>query len=161
MAKDAAIDFAKGIYNGVKEQISSIPNLVTGVFKSAIQSVTDLISSAWSAAKRFASSMWSGFQDGLGIHSPSYIEEALFAIQRASKDTLSGLRSDLSKLARIPIRHSWDTTESGKRNSSSEQREPTRIEINTVLQNVEPMSLGDVARNQEMLLRRLGLEWGW
>lgn len=73
-------DFSIRAYNGVRDGINGIPDLVRGIFNRALDYLSGLISSAYNRAKSMGSSMWEGFKDGMGIHSPSYIEKAMFAL---------------------------------------------------------------------------------
>lgn len=76
----AAGKFGSNVYNGFVNFIKKIPGAVSGAINNAIQSFKNMISAAWGAAKDFAKGLWDGFKSGLGIHSPSYIERAMWAI---------------------------------------------------------------------------------
>lgn len=79
-AKTAAVNIAKGIYNGVKNAITNLPSIVGGIFGRVVSAIRGLISRAFSAVKDFGKGLWEGFKAGLGIHSPSYIERAMWQI---------------------------------------------------------------------------------
>lgn len=76
----AAQKFGSNTYNGFINFVKKIPGAVSGAIGNAISAFKNMISSAWSAAKDFAKGLWDGFKSGLGIHSPSYIERAMWKI---------------------------------------------------------------------------------
>jgi TP901 family phage tail tape measure protein len=78
--KTRAVEIAKNIYTTIRDEIQKIPGKVKEIFLDAIQKVKDLIGTAKKAVTDFAGGLWDGFKDGLGIHSPSYIEEAMWQI---------------------------------------------------------------------------------
>lgn len=79
-AVDAAVDLAFDIYDGIVGFVSDIPGAVSGAFQEVYNTIIGWISSGYQAALNFGSSLWEGFKDGMGIHSPSYIEEAMFKV---------------------------------------------------------------------------------
>lgn len=79
-AYNQAVQIAQNIYTGISDGINGIPGLVSDIFNNVVGAVQDAISGAFNAVKDFAAGMWEGFKDGLGIHSPSYIEHAMWAI---------------------------------------------------------------------------------
>lgn len=79
-AYDNAIRIAADIFNGVRNAIAGLPDLVKGIFNNIVNAVKNAIKGAMNAVRDFASGLWEGFKDGLGIHSPSYIEEAMWQI---------------------------------------------------------------------------------
>jgi phage-related protein len=76
----AAGRWGSQIYNGIANFINKIPGAVSGAVGNAIAAFRNMISQAFSAASSFAKGLWDGFKSGLGIHSPSYIERAMWAI---------------------------------------------------------------------------------
>ena len=84
-------DMGKSIIDGISEFILGLPDLIWDTLTAAIDVFKDLVSTAFNAAKDFAGGLWDGFKDGLGINSPSFIEEALFRIS----DTMSNATRDL------------------------------------------------------------------
>lgn len=76
----AAEQFGLNVYNGFVNWVKKIPGAVSGAIGNAIQAFRNMISSAFNAAKQFAKGLWDGFKQGLGIHSPSYIERAMWKI---------------------------------------------------------------------------------
>lgn len=79
-AVSTAIQMATNIYNGIRDGINGLPGLVTGIMGNIISAIQGAISGAIKAVTSLASGLWEGFKDGLGIHSPSYIEHAMWAI---------------------------------------------------------------------------------
>lgn len=79
-AVDKAVTLAGKIYNGVVNGITGIPGQVSAIFGKVVGAVRDKITSAFNAVRDFAAGLWNGFKEGLGIHSPSYIEHAMWAI---------------------------------------------------------------------------------
>lgn len=97
-AKQKAIEIAVGMFTGVRDEILKIPGKVKEIFLDAINKVTGLVGDAVSAAKDFAGGLWNGFKDGLGIHSPSYIEEAMWTITQVVEDETKHLRRQVSTI---------------------------------------------------------------
>lgn len=75
-----ARDIAVNTFNAVRDGIAGLPGLVTGIFNNVINAIKGVVKRAFNAVKDFAAGLWNGFKDGLGIHSPSYIEHAMWAI---------------------------------------------------------------------------------
>lgn len=71
-----AIKMVKGFVQGLKD----LPGKVGEITDNMIQMVKDAAKAAFTAVKDFASGMWEGFKDGLGINSPSYMEKAMWQI---------------------------------------------------------------------------------
>ncbi len=76
----AARSVAVSAFNAFKGVITGLPGLVWDAITGAIEAFKSMVKAAWNAAKEFAKGLWEGFKKGLGINSPSYIEEALWAI---------------------------------------------------------------------------------
>jgi len=88
-AKNLAVNAANNLVNGVRSAISAIPGIFTTIWNNVINFLTGLPGKLWSKAKSIASSFWQGFKKGLGISSPSYVEEAFFAIAEAAKESVA------------------------------------------------------------------------
>lgn len=91
-AKATALSAVQALVDGVRGLVSQIP----GIFSSIFDRVWNIISS-WpgrlaAKARSIAASFWEGFKDGLGIHSPSYVERAFMAIEDQAWSTLTSLR---------------------------------------------------------------------
>lgn len=103
-----AIEIAKNISKGVTDGINGLPGLVSGIFNKVVDAIKGAISGAVKAVTSFATGLWEGFKDGLGIHSPSYIEHAMWAITGVIEDetqkmkkqvrTLQGLGNGISEI---------------------------------------------------------------
>lgn len=87
-----AREIGGNIVSGIVDLITGLPGTVLGILDAVIDAFLGLVSRAFNAAKDFASGLWEGFKSGLGINSPSFIEEAMFAIQATSADTTRDLR---------------------------------------------------------------------
>jgi len=79
-AWNKAKEMGRNIRDGIVNVINGLPGTVRGIFDRVVQAIKDKISSAFNAVHDFASGLWEGFKDGLGIASPSYIEHAMWAI---------------------------------------------------------------------------------
>ena len=99
--KEKLVSIAKDIYEKVKTALESIPGKVKQIFEDAITAVKDLIRKAGEAVKDFASSMWEGFQDGLGIHSPSYIERAMWQITGVLDEETQRLKGQIGTIQNL------------------------------------------------------------
>lgn len=106
--RDKAKEIAQKIFTNIRDEILKIPAKVKEIFLDAIHKITGLVGDAVNAAKDFAGGLWNGFKDALGIHSPSYIEEAMWQItdvlgtetERMKKQvrTLQGLGNGISEV---------------------------------------------------------------
>jgi TP901 family phage tail tape measure protein len=94
----AAYNIGKAIVDGILGVITGLPGLVWDILQNVIGAFTDLIKSAFNAAKNFAKGLWEGFKDGLGINSPSFIEEAMFDIQDEAALTRKLLDQQIRKM---------------------------------------------------------------
>lgn len=92
-----AINIARNIFNGIRDAINGIPALVSGIFNRVVGAVRDMIGAAFNAVRDFAAGLWEGFKDGLGIHSPSYIEHAMWDIM----DVVMHETDQLAKQVRV------------------------------------------------------------
>lgn len=112
---DALIDawhtanrLAQNIGDGVIDALQALPGLVSGIFNRVVEAIRGQIRSAINAVTDFASGLWEGFKDGLGIHSPSYIERAMWQITGVVADEtdklagmvprIQGIAEDLSNV---------------------------------------------------------------
>lgn len=88
--------------NGLVNSIKTLPSKVYKIIKDAISGIGELGSKAYSALKGIGRNMWNGFKQGMGIHSPSYIEKAMFKINDASKEMRKNLYKDIESLKKLP-----------------------------------------------------------
>ena len=93
-----AWDIGTAIVDGIMDLITGLPGLVWGILNDVIQQFKNMVSNAYNAAKDFAGGLWDGFKEGLGINSPSFIEEAMFDIQDESKRTASLLNRTVRQM---------------------------------------------------------------
>ena len=93
-----ATRLGNNIVNGIMNEIRHLPRLVLDIMRSIVRSLLSVGSSFYNTARNVASRMWQGFQAGLGISSPSYIEEAIEDIIRKSKELAPALASEFDKL---------------------------------------------------------------
>lgn len=70
-------EIATGFVTNLIEGIKGLPGSVGDIIEKIITAIKEKIKTAFTAVKDFASGMWNGFKEGLGIHSPSFIEEAM------------------------------------------------------------------------------------
>jgi hypothetical protein len=78
--KTKMIDLAEGMLTGFVNAMVDLPSMMGDIIDKMIQLVKDSATAAFNAVSEFAGGMWDGFKDGLGIHSPSYMEKAMWQI---------------------------------------------------------------------------------
>jgi len=88
--------------NGILDTFKNLPDKMIKSVQDAINGIGRLGSQAYSALKRVGSNMWEGFKKGMGIHSPSYIEKAMFKIQDEGLNLKESLIDDFRKLRSLP-----------------------------------------------------------
>jgi len=107
-AKATAVSIASGIVSTITETLNRLPGAVSGIFGRVVSAIKELATRAFNAVRDFAAGLWNGFKDGLGIHSPSYIEHAMWAItgvideetrlMRKQVRTIQGLGNGISEI---------------------------------------------------------------
>lgn len=97
-AKSTAISMASQLVAGFVNGIQALPGLAMGIFNNIVGAIRGAISGAFSAVRDFAAGMWEGFKDGLGIHSPSYIEHAMWAITDVTAQETKHLKKQVRTL---------------------------------------------------------------
>jgi TP901 family phage tail tape measure protein len=95
--KNQVVSIAKSIPGAVASALGGLAGAVSGAFHRAIGMLDGLAGAAFSKAKSIGSSLWNGFKDGLGIHSPSFIEKAMFAIHETMVDEVGFLGAMVRK----------------------------------------------------------------
>jgi TP901 family phage tail tape measure protein len=75
-----ALNLGSDIYNGIVDWLSKLPEKIGQIVDNAIGALKDAVSGAISAAEDFGRGLWDGFKRGMGIHSPSYIERAMWRV---------------------------------------------------------------------------------
>lgn len=87
----AAVSFGQSVWDGITQLILNLPQTVMDIVDRCIRAFTDMVRTAYNAAKDFAGGLWNGFKDGLGINSPSLIEQQLMAISESADVTQRNL----------------------------------------------------------------------
>lgn len=77
----AALGIGGDLVTGFFDGIGDIAGLLWDVINNAISGIGSLGQAAYDKAKSIGSSFWGGIKSGLGINSPSYVEEAFFAME--------------------------------------------------------------------------------
>lgn len=75
-----AVQFASKFFSNIADKLNDLPSLMGHVIENMISAFTGAIHRAYEAAKDVASNLWEGFKDGIGMHSPSHIERAMWQI---------------------------------------------------------------------------------
>ena len=87
---------------------ASVLSGVVGAVWSILSHVVDVVFSfggdLYNAASEMANNFWQGFLDALGIHSPSYVERAFFAMADASKLAVDEIKGNLRSIEDITPR---------------------------------------------------------
>lgn len=102
--------------NALKNFGSEVVGFMKDLPGKMLSAVGNIAGAAYNKFKDIAGSMWNGFKDGLGIHSPSYIEHALFAIDDQGAATVKNMNSqmrDLNALAASAQRVDFPTGTTG------------------------------------------------
>ncbi|MDD5484302.1 MAG: phage tail tape measure protein [Kiritimatiellae bacterium] len=94
-AKNAAGELIRGMIDKLKE----LPGDIVDILWEAAKKLLDIGKTFYNYAKRAAKNAWEGFKDGLGISSPSYIEQALIAIEETAKNTIGTLQHEFGSLS--------------------------------------------------------------
>lgn len=95
---NSAIKIATDIFKGIQNALAGLPALVSGIFNNVVQAIKNAISGAVKAVTQFATGLWNGFKDGLGIHSPSYIERAMWQITGVVEDETTKLAKQVGTI---------------------------------------------------------------
>lgn len=93
-----ANEIGSAILHGIVDFIANLPSLVWDILQRVIGAFLSLVKNAFNAAKDFASGLWNGFKDGLGINSPSLIEKSMFAIQDEAGATNRILTNEVNRM---------------------------------------------------------------
>ncbi|MDI3548125.1 MAG: hypothetical protein PWR10_1777 [Halanaerobiales bacterium] len=87
--------------NGMISAISDLPGRIFDILLNVKDNILNFGSKLWDAGKQAFGRLWQGVKEGLGIHSPSYIEQALTSIMEASQVTVARLSADFKRLSSI------------------------------------------------------------
>ena len=94
----AAVTLGKNIFDGLWDQIKGLPGLVGDLLSKIIKAIKERIQDGFNAVREFAKGLWDGFKKGLGISSPSYIEEAMFAMTANVGREITTLQGQIKQL---------------------------------------------------------------
>lgn len=89
--------------SGFMSWISQIPAMVSSIFSTVVNTIVGWATALWSAARTAAASAWKGFKDGLGIHSPSYIEVAMTNIAANTAAKMAEMKNSLGILSGMTV----------------------------------------------------------
>ncbi|NMA67785.1 MAG: phage tail tape measure protein, partial [Clostridiaceae bacterium] len=95
---------AKDMVDGFIEWVKKLPSMVWDALLGVKDKIVDAAKGLKDAAVRAATNLWNGFKAGLGIKSPSYLEEAMMDIMDKSKETTERLGGDFKKLGRLTVK---------------------------------------------------------
>lgn len=98
-AKDAGSKLVSGFINA----ITSLPSKLGGILGDVASKLLNVGSTLWNNAKKAGQKIWEGFKDGLGIHSPSYLERAMDAIALKSHEMKKDMVGNFRDLSDIGI----------------------------------------------------------
>lgn len=101
--RSKAIEAGRNLLNSFINEVKGLPGKLWNILLECSSKLLQIGGALWENAKRVASNLWEGFKSGLGISSPSYIEEALMAIQDTSKATVAAMSKDFRSLASLPM----------------------------------------------------------
>lgn len=116
---------ARDAVNGFISFFLDLPKLVADAIGNVVKTIKDAASELWSAAKEAAGNAWKGFKDGLGISSPSYLEEAMIDIMRQSKKMVDQIGSDFKDLDRYSARPGLELLSATSDRGEARQRSGT------------------------------------
>ena len=98
-----AKEAGQNIVDGVIDTITGLPGKVWDELTNVGETIKNAGSNLLSSAKSAAGNLWEGFKDGIGKHSPSYLEEAMFDIVDTGKWMLDSMKSDFRTLGNIKV----------------------------------------------------------
>ncbi len=100
---DKAKDAGQKLIDGFMNIVTGLPGLIWDTLMSVGSKLVEAGSALWNKAKDAAGRLWEGFKKGLGISSPSYLEEAMFDIVDTGKWMLDSMKSDFRTLGNIKV----------------------------------------------------------
>ncbi len=92
-----ASQIGRNMYNGIANWFNSLPDSVYNALSNIGKNISNFTSYLWSRAKSLGDSVWQGFKVGMGMHSPSYIEQAFMSISASATDTLKNIKTVVPK----------------------------------------------------------------
>ncbi len=79
-AKTGAVESATKLYDGIKEWLGKVPELISSAWDSVLTYLTDIPGKIYDKLKKIGAAGLSGYKDGSDTHSPSGIEKLFFAM---------------------------------------------------------------------------------
>jgi phage-related protein len=98
----AVADFGRNLVDGFVNFVKNLPNLMGDIADAVLAKLKGLASAAFNAMKDWASNLWKGFKAGLGISSPSLIEDAMSAIVGNVNRSVDQLKTSVGQMNRLP-----------------------------------------------------------
>lgn len=98
-----ATALGQGLFDGIINVITGLPGQVWQILQNVIDAFLDLVQNAYDAAKDFASGLWEGFKDGIGLHSPSFLEKAMTQITTNVNKSVEELRRSLRQTTALAV----------------------------------------------------------
>lgn len=99
--KNAAAKFAKDLVDNIINGIKNLPGLVGDVFNKMLDALGNLGTQAWNKAKGIGDALWQGFKDGIGMHSPSFFEKAMWQITGTMLDETKKMRDNVAVMQNL------------------------------------------------------------
>ena len=96
-SKETSKTKAKEAVTGFIDFFKTLPEKLATVFTDVLAEIISWGPKLLQKGKDIAGDFWEGFQKGLGMSSPSFIERAFIDIAKQSDKTLSQLKSDMGK----------------------------------------------------------------
>lgn len=113
------------LYEKFRTSIENLPSLMAGILGNLISAIEQKITEAFNSVKAFAHSMWEGFKSGLGIHSPSYMEKAMWQITGVMDTEVKKMKRrtlDVQRLSKQMAATSFSVGDPGAPSSAAEYR---------------------------------------
>lgn len=133
-----------GLVNGFVSFVQQLPGMVGGIFNNVVNTISGWAGQLFNRARDIAGKFWEGFKQGLGIHSPSYIEKAFMAIGVQSQNTLAQMSTDMNKLNDISFSN-FNTmlgTSGGGSTTNNNSSQNNRIDV-TIMGNANGQEVQD------------------
>lgn len=92
---------ASGIWDVLWNGLKGLPGLFMDIFGGLVNIIKNLAKRGVEAARGFAGGIWDGIRAGLGIRSPSYVEEAFWAMEDNVLGALNRMVKDIKVLSQL------------------------------------------------------------
>jgi len=101
---------AVGIFNDLRhtiprvvgDMVGDVVSWFRGLPGKIYDAISGLAGELWNKAKNIGGRFWQGIKDGLGIHSPSYVEKAFMAISAQAEQTTKDMQGAVRDLNHLP-----------------------------------------------------------